>query len=113
MVRSQSPIRKCLRVEEEGGEKRAISCQLLLFHVAIITWKLLLPFRELSKTRREKSNNNKIVTSTVSRDSSRIFRYKSGRRKGERHDDDDDDTSSIETITQLGWIIIKERRGKL
>lgn len=34
-----------------------------LFHVAIITWKLLLPFRELSKTRREKSNNNKIVTS--------------------------------------------------
>lgn len=83
-----------------------------LFHVAIITWKLLLPFRELSKTRREKSNNNKIVTSTVSRDSSRIFGYKSGRRKGERHDDDDD-TSSIETITQLGWIIIKERRGKL
>lgn len=85
-----------------------------LFHVAIITWKLLLPFRELSKTRREKSNNNKIVTSTVSRDSSRIFRYKLERRKGESHDDDDDDdTSSIETITQLGWIIIKERRGKL
>lgn len=53
-----------------------------LFHVAIITWKLLLPFRELSKTRREKSNNNKIVTSTVSRDSSRIFRYKSEKGRG-------------------------------
>lgn len=106
LVRSQSPIRKCLRVE--GGEKRAISCQ--AFPRRNYYLETSPP---LSKTRREKSNNNKIVISTVSRDSSRIFRYKSGRRKGERHDDDDDDTSSIETITQLGWIIIKERRGKL
>lgn len=90
-----------------------------LFHVAIITWrKLLLPF-DSSKTPPifHKENNNKIVTVVLFffRECFDDFLFRIEKGKGvmmmmmmmmTR-------VGSIEPITQLGWIIIKERRGKL